>query len=143
MFPQEIFNLEVEPFVALLDMELDRKDYAILALLRVYFLLVIYRCTAGEQLVLPEGVEHSILCTAPDNDRYLITWVVNKELTGDGFVVREEETVGDGMKGKTITFTATVDINDTSLTCNINDLFQVSNSYKPIELTIIIQGCSY
>ena len=83
-----------------LDMKSDWKDFALFALLRVCFLLGMYHCTAGEQLVLPEGVEHSILCTAPDDDRYLITWVDDDGAVANGFVVGEEETVGDGMKGK-------------------------------------------
>ena len=126
-----------------LDMKSNRKDFALFALLRVCFLLSMYHCTAGEQLVLPEGVEHSILCTAPDDDRYLITWVDDDGAVANGFVVGEEETAGDGMKGKRITFTATTDISNISLICNIIDLLQVSNSYKPIELTIIIQGGGY
>ena len=115
-------------------------------LLKVIFaaslLGILYHVTAEEQLVLPEGEEQSILCTAPNEGNYLITWVANFGPVGDGFVVGEEEILDDGTKGKRITFTATDDINSTSLTCVVSDTFQASNSFEPIQLTIIIQGAS-
>ena len=43
-----------------------------------------------ELLVLPEGVKHSIPCTAPANGIYLINWIVDGEQPGDGFVVGEK-----------------------------------------------------
>ena len=103
---------------------------------------ILYHGTAEEQLVLPEGEVHSILCTAPDEENYLITWVANVGPVGDGFVVGEEDIFDDGTKGKRITFTATDNINSTSLKCSVSDTFQVSNSFEPIQLTIIIQGIS-
>ena len=45
---------------------------------------------AVELLVLPEGVKHSIPCTAPANGIYLINWIVDGEQPGDGFVVGEK-----------------------------------------------------
>ena len=89
--------------------------------------------------MLPEGVEHSILCTAPDDDRYHIIWIADGGLAGDGFVVEDEE-LDDGMKGKMITFTATTDISNTSLKCVVTDLVQASNSFEPIKLLIVVQG---
>ena len=103
---------------------------------------ILYHGTAEEQLVLPEGEEHSILCTAPDEENYLITWVANGGAVGVGFVVGEEEILDDETKGKRITFTSTDDINSTSLRCVVFDIFQPSNSFEPIQLTIIIQGVS-
>ena len=61
---------------------------------------ILYHGAAEEQLVLPEGEEHSILCTAPDEENYLITWVANVGPVGDGFVVGEEEILDDETKGK-------------------------------------------
>jgi hypothetical protein len=101
---------------------------------------ILYHGAAEEQLVLPEGEEHSILCTAPSEGNYLITWGANVGPVGDGFVVGEEEILDDEMKGKRITFTATDDINSTSLRCTVSDPFEPSNSFIPIQLTIIIQG---
>ena len=114
-------------------------------LLKVIFaacLLGIYHGAAEEQLVLPEGEEHSILCTAPNEERYLITWGTNIGPVGDGFVVGEEEIFDDETKGKRITFTATDDINSTSLRCVVSDPFEPSNTFIPIQLTTIIQGVS-
>ena len=89
--------------------------------------------------MLPESVEHSILCTAPDDDRYHIIWVADRGPAGDEFVVEDEE-LEDGMKGKMITFTATTDISNTSLRCVVTDLLQASNSFEPIELLVVVQG---
>ena len=107
-------------------------------LLKVIFAVsLLYHGLAEEQLVLPEGEEHSILCTAPNEQDYLITWGANGGAVGDGFVVGEEEILDDG---KRITFTATDDINSTSLRCVVSDIFNADNSFDPIQLTIIIQG---
>ena len=114
-------------------------------LLKVIFaasLLGIYHGAAEEHLVLPEGEEQSILCTAPNQERFLITWGANVGPVGDGFVVGEEEIFDNETKGKRITFTATDDINSTSLRCVVADIFEPGNSFKPIQLTIIIQGVS-
>ena len=107
-----------------------------------YLLGILYHGAAEEQLVLPEGEEHSILCTAPNEDNYLITWVDNVGPVGDGFVVGEKEILDDEMKGIRITFTATDNINNTSLKCVVFDTVEPSNSFEPIQLTIIIQGIS-
>ena len=104
--------------------------------------IILYHGSAEELLVLPEGEEHSILCTAPNEQDYLINWGANGGAVGDGFVVGEEEILDDDTKGKRITFTATDDINSTSLRCVVSDTFQASNSSIPIHLTIIIQGVS-
>ena len=88
--------------------------------------------------MLPEGVERSILCTAPDDVRYHIIWVADRGPARDGFVVEDEE-LDDGMKGKMITFTATTDINNTNMSCVVTDLIQAT-SYEPIELLIVVQG---
>ena len=90
-----------------------------------------------ELLVLPEGVKHSIPCTAPANGIYLINWVVDGEQPGDGFVVGEEETLANGMEIKSITITASNEISNTNLQCAF---FNLSNPFDPIDLTIIIQG---
>ena len=85
-------------------------------LLKVIFAAsFLYNGAAEEQLVLPEGEEHSILCTAPNEENYLITWVSNVGPVGDGFVVGEEEIFDDETKGKRITFTATDNLNSTGL----------------------------
>ena len=112
-------------------------------LLKVIFAVsLLYHGAAEEQLVLPEGEEHSILCTAPNEQDYLINWGANGGAVGDGFVVGEEEILDDDTKGKRITFTATDDINSTSLRCVVSDIFEPSNTFDPIQLTIIIQGVS-
>ena len=103
--------------------------------------IILYHGSAEELLVLPEGEEHSILCTAPNEKRYLITWVANVGPVGDGFVVGEEEILSDETKGKRITFTATS--NSTSLKCVVSDTFEPSNTFEPLQLTIIIQGITY
>ena len=92
---------------------------------------------AREQLVLPEGEERSILCTAPASELFLINWVFVPEQAG--FVVGDEETLDNGIKGKRITFTATADVNNTNLRCVVTDLNQI-NSVDAVELTVIIQG---
>ena len=48
---------------------------------------------ALELLVLPEGEEHSVLCTVADEDRFEIIWVVDGGSAGEEFVVGEEETL--------------------------------------------------
>ena len=93
--------------------------------------------------MLPEGEEHSILCTAiitEEEDSYQIHWGANGRSIGDGFVVGEVETLEDGTRERNITFTATNDINNTNLSCVVSHLFQSSLSFTPIEFTIIIQG---
>ena len=108
-----------------------------------YFLLRIYHSAAIELLVLPDGEEHSILCTAiitEEEDSYQINWAANGRSIGDGFVVGEEETLDDGTRERNITFTATNDINNTNLSCVVSHLFEPSNTFRPIQLTIIIQG---
>ena len=92
---------------------------------------------AREQLVLPEGEERSILCTAPASELFLINWVFVQGQAG--FVVGDEETLDNGMKGKRITFTATADVNNTNLRCVVTDLIQTTAAYA-LELTVIIQG---
>ena len=112
-----------------------------------YFLLRIYHSAAIELLVLPDGEEHSILCTAiiteEEEDSYQIILAANGQSIGDGFVVGEVETLDDGTRERNITFTATNDINNTNLSCVVVHLFQLSLSFTPIEFTIIIQGISY
>ena len=110
------------------------------------FVAHLYHSAAIELLVLPEGEEHSILCTAiitEEEDSYQINWAANGRRIGDGFVVGEEETLDDGTRERNIMFTATNDINNTNLSCVVSHLFQSSLSFTPIELTIIIQGISY
>ena len=101
---------------------------------------VCFMSAAVELLVLPDGVKHSIPCTAPANGSYLINWVVDEEQPGDGFVVGEKETLANGMEIKSITITASNEISNTNLRCSVFDLIEASNSFEPIELTIIIQG---
>ena len=104
----------------------------------------LYHSAAIELLVLPEGEEHSILCTAIiTEDSCQINWAVNGRPIGDEFFVGEEETLDDGTRERNITFTATNDTNNTNLSCVVVHLFQPSLSFTPIELTIIIQGISY
>ena len=109
-----------------------------------YFLLRSYHSAAAiELLVLPEGEEHSILCTAiitEEEDNYQINWAANGRLIGDGFVVGEEKILDDGTRERNIMFTATNGINNTNLSCVVSHLFEPSNTFTPIELTIIIQG---
>ena len=56
----------------------------------------------GEQLVLPEGKEQTILCRSPAEINYLITWVANGAPIDDDhliFTVGEERQLTGGEKG--------------------------------------------
>ena len=108
------------------------KAQIIFLLLEVYF-------TAGEQLILPEGEETSIVCRAPAEGNYAINWAVDGTAVSSefmGFTVTEEE-ISDGMKEKWIVFTATSNV---SLKCIVTDVLDVSNSFESLEISIITQG---
>ena len=106
------------------------------------FVAHLYHSAAIELLVLPEGEEHSILCTAniivEEEDNYQINWAANGRQIEDEFVVGEETLLDDGTRERNITFTTTNDINNTILSCVVIHLFQPSLSFTPVELTIII-----
>ena len=92
----------------------------------------------GGVLVLLEGENESIVCTALDDDNLAIIWRVNGRISTDDedmrFVVEEEETSIDD--GSTIIFNATIDVNNTNLSCNSAELTFV----VALEVTITIQG---
>ena len=93
----------------------------------------------AEELVLPVGEEHSILCKSPDGANYRIQWSVNAVPVDSEYMdytVGEEETLTDGMKGKRIMFTA---IENASLRCFVTDFSNV-DFFDPLETVIIIQG---
>ena len=93
--------------------------------------------------MLPEGTIQNILCTAPAEDHYAINWGTNLEghAGSEGiFTVGEEETVGEGMKGRRVTFTTTPVVNNTILRCVAINFDQPSSSPEPMEFIIIIQG---
>ena len=107
------------------------KAQIIFLLLEVYF-------AAGEQLILPEGEETSIVCKAPAEGNYAINWAVNGTAISSeymDFTVTEE--MSDGMKEKWIVFTATSNV---SLKCIVTDVLDVSNSFESLEIKIITQG---
>ena len=115
---------------------------ALLVMLTVYALTGLCHSVAGEQLVLAEGEERSILCTAPAEVNYNVLWAVDGiPVNGEymGFTVGEEEMLGDGMKGKRIMFTATTNV---SLRCVITDVLSV-DSFDPLVINIIVQGFNY
>ena len=105
----------------------------------IVFVAVCFVCysAALELLVLPEGEEHSVLCTVADEDRYLILWVVDGGAAGEEFVAGDEETLQDGTK---ITFNATLDVNNTNVMCTILDRVTPALSFDSLKFTIIIQG---
>jgi hypothetical protein len=114
-----------------------RKIILLFALLRVYC------CIAREQLVLPEGEVHSILCTAPDEDHFGTSWrtAAGGEVGNEGtFTVGEEEPTTNGTKGRRVMFTASPEENGTTLICVVINFRQPSDSPEPLEFTIIIQG---
>ena len=114
-----------------------RKIILLFALLRVYC------CIAREQLVFPEGEVHSILCTAPDEDHFEISWrtAAGGEVGNGGtFTVGEEEPATNGTKGRRVIFTASPNINGTTLRCVVTDFSPNSDSPEELEFTIIIQG---
>ena len=97
----------------------------------------------GEQLVLPEGKEHTILCRSPAETKYLITWVANGAPIDDDhliFTVGEERQLTGGEKGRNVTFIPTPDVNSTSLKCAVIDVIDFANSFEPLDFTIIVQG---
>ena len=91
----------------------------------------------------PEGEVHSILCTAPDDDRFEINWG-----TGDGgffenegtFTVGDEEPATNRTKGRRVIFTTSPEVNGTTLICVVINFRQPSDSPEPLEFTIITQG---
>ena len=106
------------------------------------FLLFALLVVAGKQLVLPEGVEHSILCRAPAGMNYGIFWAVDGiQIQGEymGFTVTEEEILADGMKGIRIIFTAA---SNATLRCFVTD-FSGVDSFEPFVIDITIQGLLY
>ena len=108
----------------------------------IVFVVVCFVCysAALELLVLPEGEEHSVICRVADDDRYLILWVVDGGGAGEEFVVGDEETLQDGMKGTKITFNATLDVNNTNVKCTVLDRVTLALSFDSLNFTIIIQG---
>ena len=93
--------------------------------------------------MLPEGEVHSILCTAPDEVHFVINWRTSAggEVVNDGtYTVGDEEPVNNGTKGKKLTFTASPEVNGTTLRCVVVDFRQNSDSPEELEFTIIIQG---
>ena len=110
--------------------------------LLLFALLRVYCCIAIALLVFTEGEVHSILCTAPDEDHFEINWrtsaggVIGNEGT---YTVGDEEPVNNGTKGKRLTFTASPEVNGTTLRCVVVD-FRPNSDYPELEFTIIIQG---
>ena len=91
----------------------------------------------------PEGEEHSILCTAPDEDHFEINWgtTAGGFFENEGtFTVGEEEPDTNGTKGRRVLFTASPEVNGTTLRCFVINFRQPSDSLEPLEFTIIIQG---
>ena len=123
-------------------------DSAIMASLHkiilLFTLLRVYCCIAGELLVFPEGEVHSIICTAPDEERFVINWgtaaggVIGNE--GTYYTVGDEEPVTNGTKGRRLMFTASPEVNGTILRCVVINFDLPSDSPEPLEFTIIIQG---
>ena len=105
----------------------------------IVFVVVCFVCysAALELLVLPEGEEHSVLCTVADEYRFEINWVVDGGAAGEEFVVGDEETLQDGTK---ITFNATLDVNNTNVKCTVLDRVTPALSFDSVNFTIIIQG---
>ena len=98
----------------------------------------------GDVLVLPEGENESIVCTALDDDNLDITWRVNGRISTDDedmrFVVEEEVTsIDDGLKGSKIIFNATIDVNNTNLSCVVSNIAELT-FMVPLEIIITIQG---
>ena len=98
----------------------------------------------GDVLVLPEGENESIVCTALDDDNLDITWRVNGRISTDDedmrFVVEEEVTsIDDGLKGSTIIFNATIDVNNTNLSCVVSNIAELT-LVLTLEVTITLQG---
>ena len=108
----------------------------------IVFVVVCFVCysAALELLVLPEGEEHSVLCTVADENRFEINWVVDGGAAGEEFVVGDEEMLQDGMKGTKITFNATLDVNNTNMICTVLDRVTPALSFDSLNFTIIIQG---
>ena len=91
----------------------------------------------------PEGEVHSILCTAPDEDHFAINWgnVDGGEVGNEGtFTVGDEEPVYSGTKGRRVIFTASPEVNGTTVRCVVINFRQPSDSPEPLDFTIIIQG---
>ena len=56
------------------------------------------------------------------------------------FVVEEEETsIDDGLKGSTIIFNATIDVNNTNLSCVVSNSAELTFMVQ-LEIIITIQG---
>ena len=108
----------------------------------VFTLLRVFCCITGEVLVFQEGELHSILCTAPDEERFVINWgTVDGGFGNEGtFTVGDEEPATNGMKGRRVIFTALPVVNGTTLRCVIVNFRQPSDSPDPLDFTIIIQG---
>ena len=109
----------------------------------LFTLLRVYCCIAGELQVFPEGEVHSILCTAPDEDHFAINWgnVDGGEVGNEGtFTVGDEEPVYSGTKGRRVIFTASPEVNGTTVRCVVINFRQPSDSPEPLDFTIIIQG---
>ena len=96
-----------------------------------------------EQLVLYLGETIDIPCTAPNEDHLEISWFV--QLNGSS-QSSEDIQFGDtfllqnGLKRKNITFTATLETNNTNLHCGVLNHLEPSSSYSSLNLSILIQG---
>ena len=92
--------------------------------------------------MLPEGENHSILCTAPAEDHYEINWRTSdgREVGNEGTFTVGEELTNNGTKGMRILFTASPEVNGTILRCVVINFQNLGDSPEPLEFTIIIQG---
>ena len=93
--------------------------------------------------MLPEGEVHSILCTAPDEDHFEISWrtAAGGEVGNEGtFTVGEEEPTTNGTKGRRVMFTASLEVNGTTLRCVVINFRKLNDPPESLEFTIIIQG---
>ena len=95
----------------------------------------------GELLVLHLGETIDIPCTAPDEEYLNINWLVEC-LNGSSEDIQIEDTFiqQNGLKQRNITFTATLETNNTNLDCGIYNHREPSSSYSPLKFSVLVQG---
>ena len=87
------------------------------------------------------GETRDILCTAPNEDHLVITSTANGSAdSSENIQFGNTFQLHDGLKGRNITLSAKMEINNTNLRCGVYNELEPMNSYSLLEFTILIQG---
>ena len=104
-------------------------------------LLTTFFFNLGEHFVLYLGETRDILCTAPNEDHLVITSTANESTdSSENIQFGNTFQLHNGLKGRNITLTAKLEMNNTNLRCGVYNKLEPMNSYSSLDVTILIQG---